>query len=86
LDREVVVRILQVRVERVGVETANRGTLVAMGRDPISGWRIGFVVPPPQRQRVIADLARGVHPVVSVPEYDAIPWRSVGDVDWDATS
>lgn len=79
-------RIVRIRVERVGVERANRATLVAVGRDVVSGWRFGLVVPANERPRVLAELASGAQPVIAVPEYDAIPWRSVGDVEWDVTS
>ena len=38
-------RILNIRVEQVGFTRDGRGMLVARGRDVVSGWGIGFVVP-----------------------------------------
>jgi hypothetical protein len=76
-------RILTIRVEQIGFTQDGRNLLVARGRDVVSGWAIGFVVPAAQRDRIVRDIRAGGAPVVPVPEVDAIPWASVGPVDWE---
>lgn len=76
-------RILNVGVEQVGFSRDGRDVLVARGRDVVSGWTIGFVVPAAQRDKVVADVRAGRRPVIPVPEVDALPWASVSDIDWE---
>jgi hypothetical protein len=76
-------RILNVTVEQVGTSRDGRNLLVARGRDVVSGWRISFVVPAGDRNRVLGEVRGGRRPMVSVPEADALPWAPVSDVDWE---
>jgi hypothetical protein len=76
-------RILNIRVEQVGFTRDGRGMLVARGRDVVSGWGIGFVVPAAKRDKVLGDVRAGKRPVVAVPEANAMPWASVSAVDWE---
>ncbi len=76
-------RILNIGVEQVGFSRDERNLLVARGRDVVSGWMIGFVVPVGERERVLGDIRAGRRPVVAVPEVDALPWASVSAIDWE---
>jgi phage head maturation protease len=76
-------RILNVAVEQVGLTQDGRNVLVALGRDVVSGWTIGFVVLPAQRDKVVAEVRAGRRPVVPVPEANALPWASVSHIDWE---
>lgn len=76
-------RILNVRVERVGSSRDGRDLMVARGRDVVSGWEIAFVVSPADRGRVLDDVRAGRRPVLAVPEVDALPWASVSSVAWE---
>ena len=82
-DTVIAMRILNVAVEQVGFSRDGRNVLVARGRDVVSGWAIGFVVPPAQRDKVVADVRAGRRPVVPVPEANALPWASVSRIDWE---
>ena len=76
-------RILNVTVEQVGTSRDGHRFLVARGRDVVSGWRISFVVPPGDRNRVLSEVRGGRRPMVSVPEANALPWAPVYAVDWE---
>lgn len=76
-------RILNIGVEQVGFSRDERNLLVARGRDVVSGWTIGFVVPVSERERVLRDVRADRRPVVAVPEVDALPWASVSAIDWE---
>jgi hypothetical protein len=76
-------RILNVTVEQVGTSRDDRNLLMARGRDLVSGWRISFVVPPADRNRVLSEVKGGRRPMVSVPEANASPWAPVHDVAWE---
>ena len=76
-------RILNVTVEQIGTSQDGRNLLIARGRDVLSGWRISFVVPPADRDRVLGEVRAGRRPRVSVPEMDALPWASVSRVAWE---
>jgi hypothetical protein len=76
-------RILNVAVDRIGFSTDGRGVMVAQGRDVVSGWTLRFVVASAQRDRLLADVRAGRHPILPVPEVDAMPWSSVSGVAWE---
>jgi hypothetical protein len=76
-------RILNITVEHVGTSRDGRNLLIARGRDVVSGWRISFVVPASQRDRVLSEVRAGRRPMIPVPEADALPWASVSGVDWE---
>ena len=72
-----------VAVEQIGTSQDGRNLLIARGRDVLSGWRISFVVPPVDRDRVLNEVRAGRRPRVSVPEMNALPWASVSRVAWE---
>jgi hypothetical protein len=76
-------RIMNVAVERVGTSQDGRDLLIGRGRDVVTGWTISFVLPPAERDRVVAEVRAGQHPMVSVPEVDALPFASVSGVAWE---
>ena len=76
-------RILNVAVEQVGTSRDGRNLLVARGRDVVSGWRISFIVPPGDRDRIAAEVRGGRRPMISVPEANALLWASASGVDWE---
>ena len=76
-------QIMSVRVERIGASQDGRNLLVARGQDVVHGWRVSFVVPAADGQRVLTEVRAGGHPVVRVPEYDALPWSGVLPVAWE---
>jgi hypothetical protein len=75
------VRILNIGVEQVGI--ASDGRVIGRGEDVVSGWSIAFVVPPGQRDRVLADVRAGRRPVLPVPEFEALPWSSASGIEWE---
>jgi hypothetical protein len=76
-------RILNVSVERVGTSQDGRNLMIGRGRDVMTGWRISFVVPPGDRDRVLLEVRGGRRPTVLVPEVNALPWASVSAVAWE---
>ena len=76
-------RILNVTVEQVGTSRDGRNLLVGRGHDAVRGWRISFLLPPAQRDRVLREVREGRRPMISVPEVDALPWAPVYAVDWE---
>lgn len=79
----VAMRILNVTVERVGTSQDGRNLLVGRGRDVVSGWTIGFVIPVGERERILREVRAGRRPMLSVPEADALPFASVSSVAWE---
>jgi hypothetical protein len=76
-------RILNMRVERIGTPRGARHVVVGRGRDVVTRWRISFVVPAAISGRVVSDVRAGRHPVIAVPEANAMPWAGVGPIDWE---
>ena len=75
--------IMSVRVDRIGASQDGRNLLVARGQEVVRGWRLSFVVPAAEGHRVITEVRAGRHPLVRVPEYDALPWSGVMPVAWE---
>jgi hypothetical protein len=76
-------RIMNVAVERIGTSRDGRNLLIGRGRDVMTGWRVSFVVPAGDRDRVLLGVRGGDRPTVLVPEVNALPWASVSGVAWE---
>ena len=76
-------RIFNMRVERIGTPRGAPHVVVGGGHDVVTRWRLSFILPDGIRDRVVTDVRAGRHPVIAVPEVNAMPWAGVGPIDWE---